>query len=233
MASIHALNKWRCYLEEVKFTVVADHQPNTFLSSQSKLSRRQARWVRVFVAVRFNRDYRPGRSNVADPISRIPQLILNVVCLTITRARWSRTPGDVAATIQPPMDNALLARIKQGYSSDDWFHDTGNSPKFTQEGDLWWHQRALIVPDFDLSLCKKDMQAVIVDTMVQQRPLMACAGTSGGLAWQRRWRRTARHARHASATSQATRTPQVFCILSLCLVGNGLISAWISLGRCP
>ncbi len=76
MASIHALNKWRCYLEEVKFTVVADHQPNTFLSSQSKLSRRQARWVRVFVAVRFNRDYRPGRSNVADPISRIPQLIL-------------------------------------------------------------------------------------------------------------------------------------------------------------
>jgi len=233
MASIHALNVWRCYLEGAKFTVVTDHHPNTFLLSQPKLSRRQARWSEFLSRFDFDWIYRPGRSNVADPISRIPQLILNVVCLTITRARWSRTPGDVAATIQPPMDNALLARIKQGYSSDDWFHDTGNSPKFTQEGDLWWHQRALIVPDFDLSLCKKDMQAVIVDTMVQQRPLMACAGTSGGLAWQRRWRRTARHARHASATSQATRTPQVFCILSLCLVGNGLTSAWISLGRCP
>jgi len=44
MASIHALNVWRCYLEGVKFTVVTDHHPNTFLLSQPKLSWRQARW---------------------------------------------------------------------------------------------------------------------------------------------------------------------------------------------
>ncbi len=52
------------------------------------------------------------------------------------RRRQASTPGNVAATIQPPMDNALLARIKQGYSSDDWFHNAGKAPSspWTLEG---------------------------------------------------------------------------------------------------
>ena len=31
LAVVHALQTWRCYLEGVKFTVVTDHNPNTYL----------------------------------------------------------------------------------------------------------------------------------------------------------------------------------------------------------
>lgn len=72
LAVYHALKKWRCYLEGVKFLVITDHCPLTFLKSQPSLSRRQARWSEFFERFSFEWDYRPGRSNVADPLSRIP-----------------------------------------------------------------------------------------------------------------------------------------------------------------
>ena len=40
LAVVHALKVWRCYLEGVVFTVVTDHKPSTFFSTQPILSRR-------------------------------------------------------------------------------------------------------------------------------------------------------------------------------------------------
>ena len=72
LAVVHALQTWRCYLEGVEFTVVTDHNPLTFLPTQPTLSRRQARWAEFLSRFRFKWEYRPGRKNVADPLSRIP-----------------------------------------------------------------------------------------------------------------------------------------------------------------
>jgi hypothetical protein len=69
---IHALKTWRCYLEGSNFTVVSDHCPNTFFDAQVNLSRRQARWSEFLSRFKFDREYRPGRTNVADPLSRNP-----------------------------------------------------------------------------------------------------------------------------------------------------------------
>ena len=47
LAGVHAMWTWRCYLEGVSadiFTVVTDHNPLTYLQTQTTLSRRQARW---------------------------------------------------------------------------------------------------------------------------------------------------------------------------------------------
>ena len=47
LAVVHAMRTWRCYLEGVSadmFTVVTDHNPLTYLQTQTTLSRRQARW---------------------------------------------------------------------------------------------------------------------------------------------------------------------------------------------
>ena len=41
---VYHMEKWRCYLDGVHFTVVTDHQPNTWFQSQKQLSPRQARW---------------------------------------------------------------------------------------------------------------------------------------------------------------------------------------------
>jgi hypothetical protein len=72
LATYFALRKWRCYLEGNDFVLVTDHAPNTFFESQPTLSRRQARWNEFFQRFRFRWEYRPGRTNIADPLSRIP-----------------------------------------------------------------------------------------------------------------------------------------------------------------
>jgi hypothetical protein len=71
-AVIHSLKIWRCYLEGIKFTVVTDHNPLTHLQTQPNLSRRQARWAEFLQRFDFDWNYRPGRDNVADPLSRLP-----------------------------------------------------------------------------------------------------------------------------------------------------------------
>jgi hypothetical protein len=69
---IHALKTWHCYLESSDFTVVTDHCPNTFFDTQVNLSRRQARWSEFHSRFKFDWEYRPGRTNVANPFSRNP-----------------------------------------------------------------------------------------------------------------------------------------------------------------
>ena len=39
LASVRAVQTWRCYLEGSKFTLVTDHCPNTFLKTQPTLNR--------------------------------------------------------------------------------------------------------------------------------------------------------------------------------------------------
>ena len=72
LAVIHALELWRCYLNGTDFTVVTDHSPNTFFASKAVLSPRQTRWAERLSRFQFTWEYRPGRVNVADPLSRHP-----------------------------------------------------------------------------------------------------------------------------------------------------------------
>ena len=74
-AVIYALREWRCYLEGSKFTIVTDHEPNTYLDTATSVhtQKRRARWRSESQAYDYTWRYRPGRVNVADPISRAPQ----------------------------------------------------------------------------------------------------------------------------------------------------------------
>jgi len=52
---------------------VTDHNPLTYLKSQQVLSRRQARWLEYLEQnFTYRWEYRPGRINIADPLSRNP-----------------------------------------------------------------------------------------------------------------------------------------------------------------
>ena len=73
LAVVHALELWRCYLDGTDFVVVTDHSPNTFFANKKLLSPRQRRWAERLSPFNFTWEYRPGRINVADPISRHPK----------------------------------------------------------------------------------------------------------------------------------------------------------------
>ena len=79
LAVVHALELWRCYLDGVEFTVVTDHSPDTFFHTQAFLSPRQARWAERLSRISFQWEYRAGRNNVADPLSRHPLILANIV----------------------------------------------------------------------------------------------------------------------------------------------------------
>jgi hypothetical protein len=73
LAVVLALREWHCYLEgAAKVELVSDHQPLVYLKNLPEVfSRRQARWYE-YIASRFDFEWKyiPGRTNVADPISR-------------------------------------------------------------------------------------------------------------------------------------------------------------------
>jgi len=71
LAVVHAMKTWRCYLEGVKCRVVTDHCPLRYLKTQPNLSRRQTRWSEYLQMYDFEWEYRPGKTNPADSLSRL------------------------------------------------------------------------------------------------------------------------------------------------------------------
>jgi transposase InsO family protein len=72
LAIVYALQKFRCYVEGTDFRLVSDHEPLTYLDKQPRLSRKQARWYEFLRPFTYKWEHRPGRVNVADPLSRVP-----------------------------------------------------------------------------------------------------------------------------------------------------------------
>jgi RNase H-like domain found in reverse transcriptase/Reverse transcriptase (RNA-dependent DNA polymerase)/Integrase zinc binding domain len=75
LAAIYALREFRPYLEGKPFTIVTDHQPNTYLdkSNNSHTLKRRARWLYESAGYDYQWQYKPGKRNIADPLSRAPQ----------------------------------------------------------------------------------------------------------------------------------------------------------------
>jgi transposase InsO family protein len=164
-AVVHAYTIWRCYLEGAKSTVITDHHPNTYFQSQSVLSRRQARWSEYMQRFDYTWEYQPGRTNVADPLSRSPAL-LNAVCLAATtRSSTTSQPPLGSSSLPPPPpfpgdmatpcpigegatpDVTFLRHVQDAYPSDPWFLHTSNTAPLKLEGGLWWKDDRLCVPD--------------------------------------------------------------------------------------
>ena len=123
LAVMHAFKKWRCYLEGVPVIVVTDHNPNTYLSTQLNLSRRQARWFEYLQRFDFTWEYRKGTSNPADSLSRLPGVprhssaymhsVRHVMCvLTRAQLRAGSSPACVSA------DHAASAAVQHGVHVD-------------------------------------------------------------------------------------------------------------------
>eukprot|EP00877_Chromochloris_zofingiensis_P003160 jgi/Chrzof1/12845/Cz07g09130.t1 len=97
LAVVHALQVWRCYLDSSwGFVCVTDHNPLVWLQTQPNLSPRQTRWSEYLQRFHFRWQYRPGRRNVADPLSRHPTMVSAIAVVTRSKRALKelRTCGD-------------------------------------------------------------------------------------------------------------------------------------------
>ena len=154
LALVHALRVWRCYVEGKPFKVVTDHQPNTYFETQNLVNRRQARWLEFLSRFSFEWEWRPGRVNVADPLSRIPgagpaheiaTLLAGVSTRRATASQRATPPGS------EPIPGSgfftpLVSQLLLGYNFDVNYKKKTFTDQLHCEGGLWYKGEAVAVP---------------------------------------------------------------------------------------
>ena len=166
LASVHAMRTWRCYLEGVSaenVLLITDHNPNTYQPTKD-LHGRQIRWSEFLSRFRFTWQHRPGRLNVADPISRRADysgcdhgtISADHCCGTMTRG--SSEGHSAGAAAESSEDNGSFVRapdylaelgqtVQEGYMTDAWFRSESNIKPLHQANGYWWHGARLVIPE--------------------------------------------------------------------------------------
>ena len=67
-------DKFTDYLLGHKFTVITDNNPLTYVLSSAKLDAAGHRWVQALSLYDFEIEYKPGKMNKADALSRLPKM---------------------------------------------------------------------------------------------------------------------------------------------------------------
>lgn len=76
LAAILSVEKFRCYVEGMPFTIITDHASLKWLMSQKDLTGRLGRWSLKLQGFDFNIEHRKGSANVVpDALSRIDELV--------------------------------------------------------------------------------------------------------------------------------------------------------------
>lgn len=155
LAVVYALHKYRCYLEGSHFTLVTDHLPNTSLSGKA-LSPQKVRWMEFISRFNFTWVYRPGRINVADPLSRAPHLPEMTEPQPDTLGSALLIEYQIADMVYR-VNDLVLASVtdihnydiwKKGYSEDQWFDEETIRGLCEADG-LWFtDENQLVVPDY-------------------------------------------------------------------------------------
>ena len=142
LALVNALKTWRYLLEGLpkeQLTLVTDHNPLVSMPTVQNMSRRQARWSELLQRFPCTWKHRPGRLNVADPISRRPHG--NSPAQPI--AAVTRGQTNAKAIVCTPFQEDIIA----GYDSDPWFADEGNTKNLSQLQDIWMKGSQICVPE--------------------------------------------------------------------------------------
>ena len=77
LAVVHALRVWKLYLYNL-FEVLTDNMGVTYIKSKKDLFKHEARWMEFLSEFDFTILHRPGANNMADALSRRPDLDLNL-----------------------------------------------------------------------------------------------------------------------------------------------------------
>ena len=102
---------------------------------------------------RFEFEYRPGRINVADPLSRAPHASLNLLLNTLlTGHGYQETGASAHRTQTAPMSEpvhemlSFAEDLSRAYQQDPRFQNPEFTKDFHQEQELWWREAQIVVP---------------------------------------------------------------------------------------
>jgi hypothetical protein len=89
--------------------------------------------------------YKPGKENMADPLSRNPTFL--ITCLAVTQA---------GETLKEPTTHAgdfkfdgFMKRIQTAIKHDKWFTNAKNTEALQEFRGVWYKGKQLVVPDHD------------------------------------------------------------------------------------
>jgi transposase InsO family protein len=125
---LHALMEWRCYLEGTDIKVNSDHLNHTWFHKKRAdvLTRRQAKWLLWMESYYGPVDiqYKEGKSNLSDPLSRRPDL------------------ATLISTYEP---TEFVANIQEAYQNDSYYD---NPIGYLSHRDgLWYLDDRIAVPN--------------------------------------------------------------------------------------
>jgi hypothetical protein len=152
LAVVYALTEWRCYVMGKQVTVTTDHKCNTFLQQQAGLSPRRARWAEKLQEFNILWVWEPGKTNVADALSRNP--VLQGQLQGQHQRNVSTEPNPGKGTNATSMDgdgrarsgsitlgsdgcDTFLELLKGAYAHDSWLGTRANRRKVHFTDGVW------------------------------------------------------------------------------------------------
>lgn len=126
LALVWAIEHFNVFLFGKEFDLITDHKPLEILfGAKSKPCARIERWVLRLQAYRYNIKYKPGKSNIADPLSRLcinanhfkaksDEHVHNIVENARPRA------VSIAEIKRYSEEDAEILKVKKGIYSNDW-----------------------------------------------------------------------------------------------------------------
>jgi len=225
LAVVHCCKVWRCYIEGRDVHVYTDHKPNTYLSTQNMLNRRQARWVELLQGHNIQWFYKPGPLNPADGPSRSPvnDAPPDSVLVAVLRPQIPAVNKLSKCTEQP----AFVDQVTAGYQEDTWFSTKNNTAPLSFCKGLYYKGTALCIPNVG------DLRAELLKEC-HSTPYAAHTGRDifGGLVWLRMlpsmW--------HIVTVVNATRPVIKFLLVCYShyprLASHGSLSVWTLLWIC-
>jgi len=120
LAIIHALKSWSIYLEGQHFTILTDHSSLQYLKSQSRLSKRQARWIEILQEHDYDIRHVKGSENiVADALSRrSDHQTLAALGVTVTEIDPDTKRLLAEGYVQDPYFEEILRALQQQPSQE-------------------------------------------------------------------------------------------------------------------
>lgn len=160
----------------VATVLVKDHNPNFFFETQTTLSPRQARWYEFLTQFSHMKwEYRPGRTNAANPLSCMPghQLAAIHLLAATTRFQGSKRPAVGERLVDSPAPQQQPTKAAQPATHDKFCGKGMTTQMFRLMDELVQHAPATLASPPASPLLPTEPEPVTEDARATDKSLGA------------------------------------------------------------